>query len=78
MALFLRWVSLTGTRNHVQTLAEEAGPARPEEFARSLHVLMKGSIISAAEGDTQAAARARQMAGWLIEHRQPHRRAALP
>jgi hypothetical protein len=32
---------------------------------------MKGSIISATEGDMQANRRAQQMAGWLIEHHQP-------
>jgi hypothetical protein len=32
---------------------------------------MKGFIISAAEGDTNAAARGRQMATWLIEHHKP-------
>ena len=56
---------------HVQALAEQAGLDRPEDFARSWHILMKGSIVSATEGDTQAAKRAQQMAGWLIEH---HRR----
>ncbi len=59
---------LAKIRGHVQVLAEEAGLARPEEFARSWHILMKGSIISATEGDMQAAKRAQQMAGWLIEH----------
>lgn len=62
---------LARIRGHVQALAEEAGLDRPEEFARSWHILMKGSIISAAEGDIQAANRARQMAAWLIEHHQP-------
>ncbi|WP_115786900.1 TetR/AcrR family transcriptional regulator [Arthrobacter silvisoli] len=61
---------LARIREHVQALAEEAGLARPGEFARSWHILMKGSIISAAEGDTHAAARAREMAAWLIEHHQ--------
>lgn len=62
---------LARIRGHVQTLAEEAGLVRPEEFARSWHILMKGSIISATEGDMQANKRAQQMAGWLIEHHQP-------
>ena len=53
---------------HIQALAEEAGLDRPEEFARSWHILMKGSIISATEGDTLASKRAQQMARWLIEH----------
>ncbi|MCX2747034.1 helix-turn-helix domain containing protein [Arthrobacter sp. MI7-26] len=61
---------LARIRDHVQALAEEAGLARPEEFARSWHILMKGSIVSATEGDTHAAARAQEMAGWLIEHHQ--------
>jgi AcrR family transcriptional regulator len=59
---------LAKIRGHVQALAEEAGLQRPDEFARSWHILMKGSIISATEGDMQAAKRAQQMAGWLIEH----------
>jgi AcrR family transcriptional regulator len=59
---------LARIRGHVQALAEEAGLQRPGEFARSWHILMKGSIISATEGDMQAAKRAQQMAGWLIEH----------
>ncbi|NUU33069.1 TetR/AcrR family transcriptional regulator [Arthrobacter sp. C9C5] len=62
---------LARIRGHVRALAEEAGLDRADEFARSWHILMKGSIISAAEGDADAAARARQMAGWLIEHHQP-------
>jgi len=59
---------LARIRGHVQALAEEAGLARSEEFARSWHILMKGSIISATEGDMLAAKRAQQMAAWLIEH----------
>jgi AcrR family transcriptional regulator len=59
---------LARIRGHVQALAEEAGLQRPDEFARSWHILMKGSIVSASEGDMQAAKRAQQMAGWLIEH----------
>ena len=62
---------LARIRGHVQALAEEAGLVRPDEFARSWHILMKGSIISATEGDMQANKRAQQMAGWLIEHHRP-------
>lgn len=46
----------------------EMGPDLPEEFARSWHILMKGSIISASEGDIRASRRARQIARWPIEH----------
>jgi AcrR family transcriptional regulator len=59
---------LSRIRGHIEALAEEAGLNRTEEFARSWHILMKGSIISATEGDFLASKRAQQMAGWLIEH----------
>jgi len=59
---------LSGIRGHIQALAEEARLNRPEEFARAWHILMKGSIISASEGDVLASKRAQQMARWLIEH----------
>ena len=59
---------LARIRGHIQALAEEAGLERPDEFARSWHILMKGSIISSTEGDFLASKRAQQMAGWLIAH----------
>ena len=58
---------LASIRSVVGRLAEEAGLRDPESFARSLHILMKGSIVSATEGDAEAAQRARSMAGLLIE-----------
>ncbi|MFD1211642.1 TetR/AcrR family transcriptional regulator [Arthrobacter sp. GCM10027362] len=61
-------------RQHVRILADEAGLSDSESFARSWHILMKGSIISAAEGDLLAARRARKMAGWLIADHRPHTR----
>jgi len=51
----------------VGRLAEEAALHDPGSFARSFHILMKGSIVSAAEGDAEAAKRARSMARLLIE-----------
>ena len=51
----------------LRSLAEEAGLRDSEEFARSFHILMKGSIVQAAEGDADAAKRAQQMARDLIE-----------
>ena len=62
---------LSRIRGHIQVLAEEAGLSRPEEFARSWHILMKGSIISATEGDFLASKRAQQMASWLVDHHRP-------
>jgi AcrR family transcriptional regulator len=61
---------LENIRSIVRGLAEEAGLRDPDSFARSWHILMKGSIVSAAEGDTEAAQRAKLMARRLIdEHR---------
>lgn len=54
-------------RTIVRTLAEEAGFREPEAFAHSWHILMKGSIVAAAEGDVEAGRRAQAMARSLIE-----------
>jgi AcrR family transcriptional regulator len=57
-------------RSIVRDLADQAGLCDTEDFARSWHILMKGSIVAAAEGDVEAAQRARSMARRLIdEHR---------
>jgi AcrR family transcriptional regulator len=61
---------LASIRSVVARLAEEAGLRDPESFAHSWHILMKGSIVSATEGDAEAAQRARSMARLLIgQHR---------
>ena len=44
-----------------------AGLRETESFARSWDILMKGSIVSAAEGDTEAAQRGKTMARQLID-----------
>jgi AcrR family transcriptional regulator len=54
-------------RSVVRTLAEEAGVQESETFAHSWHILMKGSIVAAAEGDVQAGRRARAMGEDLLE-----------
>ncbi|MCG2623769.1 TetR/AcrR family transcriptional regulator [Arthrobacter sp. I2-34] len=57
-------------RQQVRILADEAGLRDSLAFSRSWHILMKGCIISAAEGDLMAARRARKMGAWLIaDHR---------
>jgi AcrR family transcriptional regulator len=61
---------LASIRSIVARLADEAALRDPESFARSWHILMKGAIVSAAEGDAQAAQRARSMASLLIEQHQ--------
>jgi AcrR family transcriptional regulator len=58
---------LANIRSFLGELATEAGVADPDSFARKWHILMKGSIISAAEGDTQAAARARELGLLLLK-----------
>jgi AcrR family transcriptional regulator len=58
---------LENIRAIVRGLAEEAGLRNPESFARSWHILMKGSIVSATEGDAGAAKRGQAMARLLIE-----------
>jgi AcrR family transcriptional regulator len=58
---------LQNIRTMIAQLATEAGLRDPDAFARSWHILMKGSIVSAAEGDTDAALRAKTMAASLID-----------
>jgi AcrR family transcriptional regulator len=47
--------------------ADEAHLRDTTSFAWSFHILMKGSIVAAAEGDLEAAQRAKAMAQRLIE-----------
>jgi AcrR family transcriptional regulator len=62
---------LQTVRSIVCRLAEEAGLRDPDSFAHSFHILMKGSIVAAAEGDEQAAERAKSMARLLIDRHRP-------
>lgn len=66
-------------RRLIGTLATEAHLNRVPEFTFSWHILMKGSIINAAEGDAEAARRAKSMARDLVaRHRPAAVRAAVP
>jgi AcrR family transcriptional regulator len=58
---------LENIRSVVRTLAQEARLRDPEAFALSWHILMKGSIVQAAEGDRDAARRAQALGRLLIE-----------
>jgi AcrR family transcriptional regulator len=58
---------LDNIRSIVRGLAEDAGLREPAAFGHAWHILMKGSIIAAAEGDGEAAQRAKVMARCLIE-----------
>jgi AcrR family transcriptional regulator len=57
---------LANIRGYLCELAAQAGVADPDSFARQWHILMKGSIIAGAEGDIQAAARARELGILLL------------
>jgi AcrR family transcriptional regulator len=66
---------LENIRSVVRALAEQAGLSDPASFALSWHILMKGSIVQAGEGDHEAAKRAKSMGRLLIDQ---HRRQAVP
>jgi AcrR family transcriptional regulator len=57
---------LAAIRAFVAELAQAAGVGDPDGFARQWHILMKGSIVAAAEGDALAAARARELGELLL------------
>ncbi len=53
-------------RDFLTGLAERAGIEEPESLAREWHILMKGSIVAAGEGDQDAAQRAKRIASLLL------------
>ena len=57
---------LANLRCYLSGLAAEAGIADADEFARKWHILIKGAILAAQEGDTAAATRAREIAEVLL------------
>ncbi len=57
---------LANIRVIVRALADGAGVARPDDFARKWHILMKGSIVAAGEGDRLAAQRAREIGRLML------------
>lgn len=54
-------------RDFVAGLALDAGIADPQGFARQWHILMKGSIVAAGEGDHEAARRAQRLGALLLD-----------
>lgn len=58
---------LANIRAYIETLAAESGVRDTDSFARKWHILMKGSIMAAHEGDTAAAARAREIGELLLK-----------
>jgi AcrR family transcriptional regulator len=59
---------LSEIRAFIAALAQEAGVQDADAFARQWHILMKGCIVAAAEGDRQAGARARELGTLLLSH----------
>jgi AcrR family transcriptional regulator len=58
---------LANIRGYLRDFAQEAGVEDSDAFAREWHILMKGSIVAAAEGDLEAARRARRLGELLLE-----------
>jgi AcrR family transcriptional regulator len=57
---------LATIRAFLQGLAQDAGCRDSDGVARQWHILMKGSIVAAGEGDVDAARRARQLGVLLL------------
>jgi AcrR family transcriptional regulator len=62
---------LENIRSFLRSLAAQAGITDPEAFARTWHILMKGSIVAAMEGDPEAAQRAKSLARLLLAQYEP-------
>lgn len=60
---------LSEIRGFIGGLAREAGVQDADAFARQWHILMKGSIVAAAEGDHDAGTRARELGALLLAAR---------
>jgi AcrR family transcriptional regulator len=57
---------LAHIREFLAGLAIDAGIADPEPFAHQWHILMKGSIVAAGEGDRDAALRGQRLGALLL------------
>ena len=60
-------IHLAKIRAIVRGLAEEANLREPEKFAQVWHMLMKGSIVSAGEGNRDAAREAKSAARLVLD-----------
>ena len=71
-------IHLAKIRAIVRGLAEEANLHEPEKFAQAWHMLMKGSIVSAGEGNRNAARDARYAAQLILKGWKRTREADKP
>jgi AcrR family transcriptional regulator len=62
---------LAHLRAYLERLAAEAGIESPQGFAQDWHILMKGAIVAAGEGDRDAARRARVIGERLLQSSLP-------
>ena len=69
---------LAEIRQFLEDLARRAGISDAQDFAREWHILMKGSIVAAAEGDRDAARRAKKVAALLLQSATSAPRADVP
>lgn len=58
---------LGNIRSFLRDLFTQAGARDPDALARQWHLLMKGSIVAAGEGDLESARRARELGELLLE-----------
>jgi AcrR family transcriptional regulator len=58
---------LADIRTVLERFARDARISKPDDFARKWHILMKGSIVSAGEGDRKAARRAKEIGRLLLD-----------
>jgi AcrR family transcriptional regulator len=71
-------IHLAKIRAIVRDLAEEANLREPERFAQAWHMLMKGSIVSAGEGNRNAACDAKYAAQLVLKGWKRRREAGKP
>jgi AcrR family transcriptional regulator len=71
-------IHLAKIRAIVRGLAEEANLQEPEKFAQVWHMLMKGSIVSAGEGNRNAARDAKYAARLILKGWKRRREADKP
>jgi len=58
---------LANIRGIVKALAEQAGMVDAEAFSQVWHMLMKGAVVSAGEGNIEAAVQARRAGRLVLE-----------
>ena len=58
---------LAAVRAYLCELSTAAGVREPERFAAQWHILLKGAIVAAHEGDLDAATKARELGALLLE-----------